>query len=80
MSNFVKRSLAALLVVASVLLGLTGAEWLVGFVIQVAFNRGPSGPPLLPAALFALVGLVLFAAGLGLMRGARHLLRPRAAS
>jgi hypothetical protein len=76
MSNFAKRSLAALLVVASVLLGLTGAEWLVGFVIQVVFNRGPSGSPLLPTVLFALVGLVLFAAGLGLMRGARHLLRP----
>ena len=58
MSNFAKRSLAALLIVASVLVGLTGAEWLV-----------------LPEVLFALVGLVLFAAGLGLMRGARHLLR-----
>jgi hypothetical protein len=69
MSNFAKRSLAALL-------GLTGAEWRVGFVIQVVFNRGPFSPPLLPAVLFALVGLVLFAAGLGLMRGARHLLRP----
>jgi hypothetical protein len=76
MSHFAKRSLAALMVVASVLLGLTGAEWLVGFVIQLVFNRGPFGPPLLPEVLFALVGLVLFAAGLGLMRGARHLLRP----
>ena len=76
MSNFAKRSLAALLIVASVLVGLTGAEWLVGFIIQLVFNRAPFGPALLPEVLFALVGLVLFAAGLGLMRGARHLLRP----
>jgi hypothetical protein len=76
MSNFAKRSLAALLVVVSVLLGLTGAEWLVGSIIQLVFNRGPFGLALLPEVLFALVGVVLFAVGLGLMREARHLLRP----
>ncbi|MGO8686704.1 MAG: hypothetical protein ACLQT7_05880 [Candidatus Dormibacteria bacterium] len=75
MSSFPKRSLGALLVVLSVLVGLTGAEWLVGFVIQVVFDRGPSGPALLPAVLFGVGGLLLFTAGLGLMRGARYLLR-----
>ncbi|MGA3184104.1 MAG: hypothetical protein ABSE52_05840 [Candidatus Dormibacteria bacterium] len=76
MSRFAKRSLAALLLVVSVLIGLTGAEFLVSFVIQVAFNHGPSGAPLVPDVWFALIGLVLFAAGLGMMRGAQHLLRP----
>ncbi len=76
MSKFAKRCLAALLIVASVLIGLTGADWLVASVFQVVFSRGASGPPLTPGVWFALVGLVLFVIGLGLMREARHLLRP----
>jgi len=68
MAWLAKASFTALLMIASMILGLLGVGWVVASVISIADNPRPPG-------FGAVCGLVAIAAGFGLMRWARHLER-----